>query len=137
MTCGSVLLGVLGLEPVEDGVLVEGGGGSTGAVVPLNVGDCVRVFHHLDEARFIPGGQAAIRDHPAGGGREVTTLRSPSPANKRLVRSKMAVLGHGEDYGYPLGFFGTTERCGIRVTTGFRCFVLRLSFDAPVTALGQ
>lgn len=56
---------VLGLEPVEQGVLVESGGGGAVAVVALDVGDGVRVLHHLDQARLVPRGEAAVRDHPA------------------------------------------------------------------------
>lgn len=46
---------VLGFEPVEKSVLVEGSGGCTVAVVSLDVCNSVRVFHHFDETRFIPG----------------------------------------------------------------------------------
>ncbi len=54
---------VFGFEPIEKSVLVEGSGGSTVAVVSLDVGDSVRVFHHLDETSFVPGWQASIGQH--------------------------------------------------------------------------
>jgi len=59
-------LWVLGLEPVEEGVLVEGRRGRTVAVVPLDVGDGVRVLHHLDQTHLVPRGQTPVRDHPVG-----------------------------------------------------------------------
>lgn len=49
-------LWILGFEPVEQSVLVEGSGGSTVAVVSLDVGDGVRALHHLDESHLVPGG---------------------------------------------------------------------------------
>ncbi len=54
---------VFGFEPIEKSVLVEGSGGSTVAVVSLDVGDSVWVFHHLDETSFVPGWQASIGQH--------------------------------------------------------------------------
>lgn len=60
---------ILGLKPVEQGVLVEGSSGRAVAAVPLDVGDRVGALHDLDEPRFVPGGQAAVRDHPDSAGR--------------------------------------------------------------------
>lgn len=57
-------LWVLGFEPVEQSVLVEGSSGGTVAVVPLDVGDGVGALDHLDKSHLVPGGQTAIRDHP-------------------------------------------------------------------------
>lgn len=55
---------VLGLEPVEQGVFVEGGRGGAVAVVALDVSNGVRVLHHLDQARLVARGEASIGDHP-------------------------------------------------------------------------
>lgn len=56
---------VLGLEPVEQSILVEGSRGHHVALVELDVGDGVRVHHHLDQPRLVSCGEAAIRGHPA------------------------------------------------------------------------
>lgn len=56
---------VLGLEPVEQSVLVEGSRGHHVALVELDVGDGVRVHDHLDQPRPVSCGEAAIRGHPA------------------------------------------------------------------------
>lgn len=60
----SYSLGILRFEPVKQGVLVEGSGSGAVAAVTLDVGNCVRVLHNLDEPHFVPGRQAAVRDHP-------------------------------------------------------------------------
>lgn len=60
----SYSLGILRFEPVKQGVLVEGSGSGAVAAVTLDVGYCVRVLHNLDEPHFVPGRQAAVRDHP-------------------------------------------------------------------------
>lgn len=57
-------LWVLRLEPVEQGIFVEGSSGSTVTAVELDIGDGVRVLHHLDEPHLVSSGQAAIRGHP-------------------------------------------------------------------------
>lgn len=62
------LPGVLGLEPVEQSILVEGRRGRHVALVQLDVGNGVRVEHHLDEACAVPGGEAAVGSHPSQGG---------------------------------------------------------------------
>ena len=72
-TSSSHSLGILRFEPVEQRVLVEGSGGGAVAAVPLDVGDGVGVLHHLDEPHLVPGGQAAIWDHPVG---EIRSMRS-------------------------------------------------------------
>lgn len=56
---------VLGLEPVEQCVLVEGGRGHHVALVELDVGNGVRVHDHLNQPRLVSCGEAAIRGHPA------------------------------------------------------------------------
>ena len=63
-SCSSYSLRILRFEPVEQGILVEGSGGSTVAAVTLDVGDSVGVLHYLDEPHLVPSGQAAIWDHP-------------------------------------------------------------------------
>lgn len=52
----SYSLWILGFEPVEQCVLVEGSSGGTVAVVSLDVGDGVRVFHHLNKSHLVPSG---------------------------------------------------------------------------------
>lgn len=56
-------LWILGFEPVEQSVLVEGSNQyaccchpGTVAVVSLDVGDGVRALHHLNESHLVPGG---------------------------------------------------------------------------------
>lgn len=56
---------VLGLEPVQQSVLVEGSRGHHVALVELDVGDGVRVHDHLNQPRLVSCGEAAIRGHPA------------------------------------------------------------------------
>lgn len=59
---------VLGFEPVEKSIFVEGSSGSAVALISLDVCNGVRVFHHLDKTRLIPGGQAAVGDHSVSHG---------------------------------------------------------------------
>lgn len=59
---------VLGFEPVEKSIFVEGRSSSAVALIPLDVCDGVWVFHHLDKTRFIPSRQAAIGDHSVSRG---------------------------------------------------------------------
>ena len=61
---------VLGLEPVEQSILIEGSRGRHVALVQLDVGNGVRVKHHLDKACAVPSGEAAVGGHPSrvGGG---------------------------------------------------------------------
>lgn len=54
---------VLGFEPVEKSIFVEGRSCGAVALISLDVCDGVRVFHHLDETRLVPSGQAAIGVH--------------------------------------------------------------------------
>lgn len=56
---------VLGFEPVEQRVLVEGSRGHHVALVELDVGDGVRVHDHLNQPCLVACGEAAIRGHPA------------------------------------------------------------------------
>lgn len=65
-------LRILGFEPVEQGILVEGSCGGTVTVVSLDVGNGVRVLHDLDESHLVPSGQAAVRDHPVSVGHIMT-----------------------------------------------------------------
>lgn len=57
-------LGIFRLQPVQQGVLVEGSGSGAVAAVTLDVGNCVGVLHDLDEPHLVPSWQAAIRGHP-------------------------------------------------------------------------
>lgn len=55
---------ILGLQPVQQRVLVEGSSGCHVALVELDIGNGVRLHDHFDQPRLVARGQAAVRRHP-------------------------------------------------------------------------